>query len=241
MKSRRTATFLTALLLLLSTVFSLAVPTKAHAEGGVVLKLHYEREDGKYDGWDVWLWPAGGEGAGYAFEDVAGEKVATMEVPAGTVSIGFIVRTQDWSKDIDKDQFIDIAEVVSGTVHVYVKSGIEGCTKVYGDDVVVGTKLRSAVYDDDQCGIVLSFTGELTKEQAASIEVNGADGPEKTAELTDLGDFKYMLKLFKNLNLSRSYTLKYDGEVFKVNMPIVYSTSKFEEEYTYDGDDLGAK
>ncbi len=214
---------------------------KVHAEGGVVLKLHYEREDGKYDGWDVWLWPAGGEGAGYAFEDEAGEKVATMEVPAGTVSIGFIVRTQDWSKDIDKDQFIDIAEVVSGTVHVYVKSGIEGCTKVYGDDVVVGTKLRSAVYDDDQCGIVLSFTGELTRDQAASIEVNGANGPEKTAELTNLGDFKYMLKLLKNLNLARSYTLKYDGEVFKVNMPIIYSTPKFEEEYTYDGDDLGAK
>ena len=212
----------------------------AHAEGGVILKLHYFREDGNYAPWDVWLWPAGGEGAGYAFAEENGEMVATMEVPAGATSIGYIVRTQEWTKDIDMDQFIELDEVVSGTVHFYVKSGIEGGEKVYADDVVTGTKLKTAVYDDDAQGILLTLTGYMDEAQIASIEVSGSEGVEAVSDVTFMGDYKYMLKLFKKLDLKRSYRLKFDGNTFKVNMPIVFSTEKFEAENTYTGNDLGA-
>ncbi|MCR5278417.1 MAG: type I pullulanase [Lachnospiraceae bacterium] len=225
---------------LLALVIALTIPVSTRADSGVILKVHYEREDKDYAPWDVWLWPAGGDGAGYAFEPEDGEMVATMEVPAGVISVGFIVRTQDWTKDIDMDQFIDITEVVSGTVHAYIKSGIEGYTKFYGDDVVIGTKLKSAVCSDEGDGILLTFTGELNEAQQASIEVSGTEGPVEIAEISYLGDDKYMLKLLKKLDLKRNYRLKYDGEAFKVNMPSIYSTPKFEEEYTYTGDDLGA-
>ena len=228
--------------LVLAVLFLLPMltPVKARAEGGVILKVHYEREDKDYGPWDVWLWPAGGDGAGYAFVQEGEDMVATMEVPAGVVSVGFIVRTQEWTKDIDMDQFIDIAEVVSGTVHAYVKSGVEGYTKIYGDDVVVGTKLKTAVYDDEEGGILLTFTGEMDDAQKASLEVSGTEGVISVSGLNYLGDFKYMLKLIKKLDLKRSYRLKYDGEVYKVNMPSFYSTAGFEAEYTYTGDDLGA-
>lgn len=36
--------------------------------------------------------------------------VATKVVTPGISEIGFIVRTPDWTKDIDKDQFINVAE-----------------------------------------------------------------------------------------------------------------------------------
>lgn len=231
---------ITGLILALLFLLPMLVPVRAHAEGGVILKVHYEREDKNYDPWDVWLWPAGGDGAGYAFVKEGEDMVATMEVPAGVVSVGFIVRTQEWTKDIDMDQFIDIAEVVSGTVHAYVKSGVEGYTKVYGDDVVVGTKLKTAVYDDEEGGILLTFTGEMDDAQKASLEVSGTEGVIDVSELKYLGDYKYMLRLFKKLDLKRSYRLKYDGETYKVNMPSFYSTPGFESEYTYTGEDLGA-
>lgn len=35
--------------------------TPVLADGELIMKLHYHREDGAYDGWDAWLWPDGGE------------------------------------------------------------------------------------------------------------------------------------------------------------------------------------
>ena len=98
------ASFILATIFIISTIFT-GLPITAHAEDGVTLKLHYNRPDGNYTGWDVWLWPEGGEGAGYPFADENGEMVATMEVSAGTTNIGFIVRTEDWTKDINEDHF----------------------------------------------------------------------------------------------------------------------------------------
>lgn len=38
----------------------------------------------------------------------------------------------------------------------------------------------------------------------------------------------------------KSYTLLFDGYKFSVRMPSAYSSDEFEEQYTYDGNDLGA-
>ena len=91
----------------------------------------------------------GADGAAYELAEEDGDHVATMEVTPGTTSVGFIVRTADWTKDVDEDQFIDISEMVSGTVDIYVESGVEGYTKEYGDDAVTGTKLSGAKYDGE--------------------------------------------------------------------------------------------
>ena len=117
-----------AVLILLSLV---AVPVMA-AEEKLVIKLHYHREDGVYDDWCVWFWADGKEGADYFFADENGEKVATYEVTPGDTRIGFIVKLPDWAaKDVNEDQFIDVTEVTSGTVHIYVESGVPGYEKVY--------------------------------------------------------------------------------------------------------------
>ena len=52
--------------------------TPVKAADGPVIRLHYHRPDGNYDGWDVWFWELGKEGAGYAFSDVNGEKVIQL-------------------------------------------------------------------------------------------------------------------------------------------------------------------
>ena len=88
------------------------------AESGIVIKLHYNRPDGDYTDWTVWMWADGQGGEDVPFAEEDGDMVATYSVPAGTVKIGFIVRTPDWTKDVGEDQFIEIPEVVSGTVHV---------------------------------------------------------------------------------------------------------------------------
>lgn len=215
----------------------LTVPVTVRADEGTVIKLHYNRPDGDYAPWRVWFWEAGGEGGDYYFEETDGEQVATMNVSPGVTSVGFIVRTEDWTKDVDKDQFIDIPEVLSGTVHIYVEAGVEGFTKEYGDDVVTGIKLVSAVYGGDGT-VAVELTAPLEQPEKA-FSVKGSEGTVGIAGVEGT-DASYTLTLEKELDPFGAYMIEFDGNEYKVNMPNVFSTEAFEAEYTYTGDDLGA-
>lgn len=242
---RRVNAFVMAVLMLVLSVTACFTDLTPASAAELILKVHYHREDGDYTDWSVWLWPDGQEGADYAFEEEDGEMVATMEVTPGVTSVGFIVRTPDWGKDIDADQFIDISEMVSGTVHVYIESGVEGYTKEYGDDAVTGTKLKTAVYNGDGT-ITVTMTGELGELALSAVpatEIFSVRGKESAVEVSELvyeGDFVYTLVLAEELNNAKSYTITYDDTDYSINMPIIYSTEEFEAAYTYDGDDLGA-
>lgn len=237
---RRVHAFLMAMLLLVMPVLAvLSDAVTVKAEGSLILKLHYHREDGNYDGWDVWLWEVGGEGGGFPFAEEDGEMVATKEITPGITSVGFIVRTEDWTKDFDGDQFIDISEMVSGTVHIYVESGVEGYTKEYGDDVVIGTKLKTAVYNNDGT-ITVTMTGEIESGLDGLFTVAGKDGDIAVTGVEAGPDFTYIVTLGEELDSFKSYTITYDGSTYKVGIPNIYSTEEFEREYTYTGDDLGA-
>ena len=212
---------------------------KVYADDGArIVKLHYHRSDENYAGWDVWFWEYGKDGAGYAFSEEDGEQVATIEVSSDCVSLGFIVRTESWEKDVNADQFIDIAELASGTIHVYVESGVAGYTKVNGDDAVIALRVKSADYNGDGT-ISLTMTGDLEDTGASQFTVSGKDGDIAVNTVEDAGGYVYTLVLAEQLSDTSSYKLNFNGEVFKVNMPIVYSTEKFEDAYTYTGDDLG--
>lgn len=236
---KRISAFFIAMLLLATPLLTTAA-SAADAGGDLVLKVHYHREDGNYENWSVWLWEVGGGGgidAPLVEED--GLMTATMTVTPGITSIGYIVRQPDWTKDINEDQFIDISEVTSGTVHMYIESGVEGCTKEYGDDVVLGTKLKSAVYNHDGA-IIVTMTGEIEADLSSVFSVAGKGGGIAISGVTAGGDFTYTVALAEELDPFKSYTITYDGSEYKVNIPSVYSTDAFEQEYTYTGDDLGA-
>ncbi len=235
---------LTLVMVLTLFLSDIGMSVVARADEGVTLKLHYHREDGDYESWDVWMWPEGGEGAGYPLTEEDGDMVATMSVPAGKTKVGFIVRTQDWTKDIDMDQFIDLSEVVSGTVHAYVESGVEGATKEYGDDVVTGTKLKNAVYDGKTTVTVL-FTGEITKDQEKTFYVIGRLGEVEVTEVAlkekvSDSEYYYDLTIAEELDPNRNYRVGFENQEYQINMPIIYSTPEFESKYTYTGNNLGA-
>lgn len=231
-----------SLMLAVITVFAfvfgmVSTGITARADEGVVIKLHYNRPDGDYAPWRVWFWEEGSEGADYYFEEEDGEQVATMEVSPGVASVGFIVRTESWSKDVDADQFIDIAEVTSGTVHIYVESGVEGYTKEYGEDVATGVKLKSAVFRD---GVVeVQMTGAVEEAESAFV-LSGREGGIAVAGVQEGEDNLYILSPEEELNPFAKYSVAFEGTEYEVNMPILYSEPEFEEEYTYTGDDLGA-
>ena len=233
---KKTLALLLAVMLVLGNI---AVSGAAADEDGVVIKLHYNRPDGAYDDWSVWFWNYGEEGVDIPFADENSEKVATYNIKAGVTSVGFIVKLPGWAaKDVNEDQFIDIAAYVSGTVHVYVESTVKGYELVLGDDVKSGIKVKSVKYSEKD-GILISATGAVG-DAASVFTLTGPDGVVTPASVTEGENFSYGLALSEPLDLYASYSLTFMGESYNVQMPNIYSTDSFEAAYTYEGDDLGA-
>lgn len=227
------------LLVVILALGTFVVPAAAAEEDGVVIKLHYARPDGVYDDWSVWFWNLGQEGVDIPFAEEDGEMVATFGVAPGVTSVGFIVKLPDWAaKDVDMDQFIDVAAYTAGTVHVYVTSQVEGYEMVLGDDIVSGIKVKQTVYKEG-VGIQVALTAPIS-DAAEAFAVTGPDGAVAITSVTEGEDSVYTLAVAEALDLYASYTLTYNGETYEVRMPNVYSTEAFEAAYTYRGNDLGA-
>ena len=238
---KRIRAFLLAFLMLFTTVATCLGDATVFKADQLVIKLHYNRPDGNYDNWSVWFWASTGVAVPFAEEN--GEMVATYEVETGATDVGYIVRLGEWEqKDVDKDQFIDVAAYKSGTLHVYVESGVEGHKIVEGPDVQMGTKVTAASYDQDKKEVSVTIVNPKESVEEAII-LKGEKGEVAIAEVTGTLDGitgNYIIKLNDALDLSQKYQIVYGEETCSVTMPDWYSTEEFESQYTYTGDDLGS-
>ena len=131
--------------IMVATLVCGAVPAMA-ADGEITIRIHYHREDGNYEGWQLWSWDYDGKGdvrgtapdgtetnsAPYGYEVEGEEAIFTIKVNAGTMRVGYIIRFGEWeAKDIEWDQHINITGILSGTVDFYVESGV--ATQPSGD------------------------------------------------------------------------------------------------------------
>ena len=237
MKKRISAFLLTLVMVFTTIAASLGDATVFKADQ-LVIKLHYNRPDGNYTDWSVWFWAAGAEGTDNPFVEEDGEMVCTYNVPAGALEVGYIVRTPDWGKDVDKDQFIDVSAYISGTIHVYVESGVEGHKLKEGDDIVAGTKLKNAKYDKEDKVVKVEIANP-PEDLSNAFVINGPDGEIKITEVTG-EDGTYVLTLEKELELGKDYEIVFNNETYEITMPDFYSTEDFEAKYTYNGTDLGS-
>lgn len=221
----------------------------------ITLRLHYHRPDGSYEGWNIWSWRDGSAGQQYDFtsEDENGGKVATFELEGRSACVlNYIIRLSlegnEWAKkDFDEDCYIDLSDILSGTVDYYVESGVFPGTRVLGDDVLVGIKIRSAKYNSAKNVITIVTGTPITGSTDGIFTLKRADGTviEITGvKLTSADNNEYELSLGSDLSgmeaVTKKYSLFYDGYEYPVAMPSLYSSDTFEKEYTYTGDDLGA-
>lgn len=223
----------------------------------ITLRLHYHRPDGKYEGWNVWSWREGSEGQQYDFateNDENGGKVVTFELEGRSASVlNYIIRkstaSDPWGggKDFPEDCYVDLSDVLSGTVDYYVESGTFPGTRVLGDDVLIGVKIRSAKYNSTKNVIKVVTGTPITGGTNGIFTLKRADGTEieiTGVKLTSADKNEYEISLGSDLSgmeaVTKKYSLFYDGYEYPVTMPSLYSSDVFEQEYTYTGDDLGA-
>ena len=259
MKKRMKALMMTMFLLVTTIMAPVMDSIQVQAANDkVTVKLHYERTDGNYDDWCVWMWDYAAQGWDHEFVEENGEMVATHVPEAGALAVGFIVKIRDWSERelIDgqqKDRFVNLSDVVSGTVDVYVKQGdAVNFTVEYGNDIVKGTKVAGADADLKKNTIsvqvsallenVSTETFKITKGEevltVTEVKQGAASSTEK--ENIKISSSSYTLTMEEELDPFGSYKLSFDGNDYAIKMPSVYKTEEFVNQYTYDGDDLGA-
>ena len=234
----RPVAFMLALFLALGTTVWPAFATEVDDSEQLVIKLHYNREDGVYDDWTVWFWNFGQEGVNTPFAEEDGEMVATFVVGSGAEKVGFIVRTPDWGKDVNKDQFIDVAAYISGTLHIRVNSGVEGYEVIREENIVSGIKVKNCVYRE-KTGFQIAMTFAIEDYETA-FSIVGPEGELTILSVVENGTGIYAIKTEEEIDLEGNYTLIYNEEEYVIKMPNIYSTEAFEAQYTYTGNDLGA-
>ena len=219
-------------------------------EYDITIKVHYYRPDAAYGDWEVHMWN-GVESLSstrkFELEDVTYNgttygATATYYADISDTWVGYIIKKPDWTKDPDGDRKIDISDVLSGTVHVYAKTG-SALNDFITDksEATLGNKITAAVYD--------SITGVLTVTTAMPIEgslegvitLEGPEGEIAVTSVTQVGTTNnYVVEYEGQISADEVYTVHYNGASCVVTVPNTYSTEAFEAAYTYNGNDLGA-
>lgn len=131
MKIKKIAPLLIAVFLIFAGAFvaNLFVREVQAADGTSVI-FHYHRDDGNYDGWNMYYWDKSDTSkygsVSFTAEDSFG-KVAILTLDSTITNMGVIVRQNvdgnDWAaKDWDADRFISIS---NGKAEVWIYSGQE--------------------------------------------------------------------------------------------------------------------
>lgn len=228
----------------------------------ITIKLHYSRPNGDYENWNVWAWTEGTEGqdgARYDFKEESSEMVATISLNGRKNSrFGYIIRKSegdnDWvEKDPNKElnRYIDLSQILSGTIDCYVESGKDEVREELGDDILKGVKICSIDYDKETNSIKAVTGNPIEGDINTAFAIKSADGTHIAIKnVTQTSNKKeYTIELDDNLAsiaaMVKKYFISFDGYEYKFQLVseairTLYSTEEFEEAFTYTGNDLGA-
>ncbi|GAF06879.1 alpha-1,6-glucosidase domain-containing protein [Paenibacillus pini] len=89
------------------------------------VEVHYERPNGDYEGWNLWVWGNGVREQRVNIDRMEnGRAVFRIVVRASVQRIGYIVRLNQWeAKDIDGDRFIELPKEQKKAI-VMIRSGV---------------------------------------------------------------------------------------------------------------------
>lgn len=224
-----------------------------------IVRLHYRRNDDTannrevYGAWNVWAWDManGGNGAAYPFtgyDDYGVYADLDLDVISegkGTSRIGFIIRTDNWTKDPDGDRDIVIADSVPGGLQeVFVRTGESTVFETRDNalkSIISYAMLRDArtvsVYFKPLSAGFVPYSGRF------SVTVNGEKAGFSMGEFdTDLKSVPLTLK--KDIDIKDVVKISYRFDKSWINevdlmLTGYYDTEEFISRYTYTGTDLG--
>lgn len=227
-----------------------------------IVRLHYRRNDdfnndrSCYTAWNVWAWDMtnGGNGDAYQFTGYDDYGVYA-DLDLGVISggkpidkLGFIVRTDNWSKDPDGDRSIDInAQSPDGIQEVYVRTAEP--TVFYTLDSALKSIVSYAMLNDSKTiSVYFKPISEEFRPYQTRFSLTVNDEPYKDFTMGDYDESLKKVSLTlngKELDLCDVVKLSYRFDpswICQVGIMHTnyFDTAEFIEKYSYDGDDLGA-
>ena len=214
------------------------------------LVIYWDRSTG-LDKTAFWIWPENGDGQGYPVEaDAYGCKVV-VNIPENVSRVGFIAcydctstSGNSWiggTKDVDSDRFIDMtsrrvtAYLKSGDANIYYSNDGGSSLDTVKEIKMAGmTSMNTIKYNINPKTRITSLDQIKVYENGRKIEVTGLSSLNNEVIVGEL-------TLAETLDLSKVYTIEIEGYGQANVIPTtVFDTKEFVDNYTYDGDDLGA-
>mgnify|MGYP002624733637 CR=1 FL=1 len=214
------------------------------------LTLYWKADSIDFETSDMWIWFPGKDGKGYQMYPCAYGAKCMINVPTDVEEVGFIVRVKcsepfgtSWgeaTKDYDGDRFVEM----DGDTAVYLVSGDGGI--YYSSDGGATIMQKQSV---NYVGIVsmneikYSITPATRITSLDQVAVYDGDRKLEIESVSSLNNEVVMgtVKLKEDLDITKLYDLEIEGYERTTAIPTgVFDSKEFIENYTYDGDDLGA-
>lgn len=231
-------------LLLLLVLLVTSVPIQSYAEDKTELIIHYHRFDGSYEGWNVWIWPSGQNGAAYEFteEDEFG-KVAkvTIDGVKDASEIGFIIRKGEWeAKDVDSDRFVSLSRIdEEGNLEFFL---IQGSETIYFDEneIDLSPKFLAASFIDEKTLKISSSKPIEVSQMRSDFSIADQEGNsiEPAAISAGAGSMaqNFVVLLKTPVIIGNKYqTVFQDYVPVGIDLAGLYDSEAFESEFGYKG------
>ena len=214
------------------------------------LTLYWKASSINFETSDMWIWFPGKDGRGYEMHPCAYGAKCVINVPKDIEEVGFIVRVDcsdpcgtSWgeaTKDYDGDRFVEM----DGDTEVYLVSK-DGAIYHSKDGGVTLMQKQTVNYVGiiSKNEIKYSITPAMRIESLDQVAVYEGDRRIEIESLSSLNNEVVMgtIKLKEDLDISKLYDVEIEGYERTTAIPTdIFDSKDFIEQYTYDGDDLGA-
>ena len=225
------------------------------------VRVHYHRKDDdgslySYVKWSLWVWDTGNGGNGdrYQFKTyddfgvICDLDLATVaaEGYTTTTQIGFIVSTENWSKDIDADRYIDIKPQAPGGVQeVFL---VQGNSKIFDTAEAASLSTLGFARVDALNQLYVTFRpadgGFEFKKNNLKVLVDGTEVAVNTYSEYNVKNNYINLTLNSSFEINSLVQVSYKfSDKFTDTIKAVFTTyfdgDEFKNAYTYTGNDLG--
>ncbi len=213
------------------------------------LRVNYFRYDQNYTGWDLWLWPKGGEGAAYPLDLVVplpehpekSMRCAIVDLKDSTgPELGLILRHDGWNgRDWISDRYVNLVSFPPDREPTIFLVQNSEQIHLSADRISFIPTAERAVFQDFRT-IYIQLQAPSSLDTDPFI-VMGEEYPRKVIQATALeGGRDFLLTLQSDWIMGEPCMIFKRGfQPFPVQFGALYDTPAFERLYAYEGEDLG--
>ena len=212
----------------------------------------YWSHPGVIENCDIWAWWDGKEGSGYIMHPCDYGAKVVLNVPVGIEQIGFIVRTgcsepggSSWGEATKDGTSEDRFAVIEGEeTFIYLKSGDAAqYTSQDGGKTLTMIKKFTLAGMTDFHKIQYNVTPKTAITSYKQVKVYEGDKELTILDISNMGKevTSGIIEVEETLDIGKNYRVVIEGYGEKAVVPTsIFDSENFIENYTYDGDDLGA-